>query len=120
MTAEGEVIDGCAFATQVEDTDLLQISVIATVTRSWTDLWVRDTTVVTRFWVRLVLTITVAASGTTTHLEILDNTQSAYIQIPRDTSSRPVLLPAIQSNGKPRQTYGMDRQDGRMDEHTHR
>ena len=33
------------------------------------DLGVRDTTAKPRFWVRLVLTITVASSGTATHLD---------------------------------------------------
>jgi len=54
MAAEGEIIYGRTLATQVENTDL----------------WVGNTTVVARFGVRLVLTVTVAAGGTTTHLEI--------------------------------------------------
>ena len=33
------------------------------------DLGVRDTTAKPRFWVRLVLTVTVASSGTATHLD---------------------------------------------------
>jgi hypothetical protein len=53
MAAEGEVINGGTFATQVEDTDL----------------WVRDATVVARLGVGFVLTVTIAASRTTTHLE---------------------------------------------------
>jgi len=48
VATKGEVIDGSTFAAQVENTDL----------------GVGNTTVIARFGVRLVLTVTVAASGT--------------------------------------------------------
>jgi len=51
--AEGEVIDGSPLSAQVEDPDL----------------GVGDTSVVPRLGVRLVLTVTVATSRTTTHLD---------------------------------------------------
>jgi len=54
MAAEGELVNGCTFTTQVKNADF----------------WVRNTTVVTGFRVRLVLTIAVAASGTATHLDL--------------------------------------------------
>jgi hypothetical protein len=51
MAAEGEVVNGCTFTAQIEDTDL----------------WVGHTTIVPRFRVRLVLAVTVAPSGSSSH-----------------------------------------------------
>jgi len=53
MNAEGEILNASLLATQVENANL----------------GVGDTTVETRFGVRLILTVAVAASRTTTHLE---------------------------------------------------
>jgi len=55
MNAEGEILNASLLATQVENANL----------------GVGDTTVETRFGVRLILTVAVAASRTTTHLENL-------------------------------------------------
>jgi hypothetical protein len=54
MSTEGEVVNGSTFASQIENSNLR----------------VGDTTVVSRFWVRLILAVAVAASRTTTHLEV--------------------------------------------------
>ena len=66
-----------------------------------TDLRVGDTTVVARFGVRLVLTVAVAASGTTTHLEIL---QSEAGQLLHPNFQRPIqrynLAPSLPESQK--------------------
>ena len=99
MAAEREIIDRSTFAAQVEDTNLvLQIRNRFVIPRQGvaTDLRVGDTTVVARFGVRLVLTVAVAASGTTTHLEILQSEARSA-----STSELPKTHPAIQSRSKP-------------------
>lgn len=47
MAAEGEVINGCTFTAQVEDSDLPHILLLGRVpSNSYTHLWVGDTTVI--------------------------------------------------------------------------
>ena len=53
MNAEWKFVNSSLFSAQIENPDL----------------GIRDTTAKPRFWVRLVLTVTVASSGTATHLD---------------------------------------------------
>ena len=69
VSAEGEVIDGSTLSAQVEDPDLALTS--ATDREPETreeDFGIRNTPVVSRLGVRLVLAVAVAASWTTSHL----------------------------------------------------
>lgn len=69
MNAEGEVIDGSTLSAQVEDPDLILTSVTRKESKpSGEDLGVGDTPVVSRLWIWLVLAVTVAASGPTSHV----------------------------------------------------
>ncbi len=68
VAAEGKVVDRGAFATQVEDTDLVGCSYknqrLVDLARH---LGVGNTAVIAGLWVWLVLAVAVAASGTATH-----------------------------------------------------
>jgi len=55
VSAEGEVVDGSTLSAQVEDPDL----------------GIRDTSVVSRLGIRLVLAVAVATSWTTSHLGLI-------------------------------------------------
>ena len=69
VSAEGEVIDRSTLSAQVEDPDLILTLVTSGKSEpSGEDLGIRDTPVVSRFGIWLVLAVTVAASRTTSHL----------------------------------------------------
>lgn len=81
MTAEGEVVDGCALASQIKNANLFagnqylrkrQDEIIVAA-----DLRVRDSTVVAGFGVGFIFAVTIAASGTTTHFEVYPKMISA-------------------------------------------
>ena len=68
MDTEGEFIDRGTLTTQVEYANLgLLISILLAIQVASSYLGVGNTTVVSRLGIRLVLAVTVAASGTTTH-----------------------------------------------------
>jgi len=56
VSAEGEVVNGSTFSAQVKDPDL----------------GIRNTPVVSRLWIWLVLAVAVAASWTTPHLGLMN------------------------------------------------
>ena len=76
MSAEGELIDGSTLPPQVEDPDLNLASVMRREYEpSGEDLGIRDTPVVSRLGIWLVLAITVAAGWTTSHIDSCRMTQ---------------------------------------------
>lgn len=80
MTTEWELVDGGTFTPKIEDTDLEYGLNIRYVGANPIDfyLWVRNTTVVARFGIRLVLTITIAASRTTTHIDVWKQVRQSH------------------------------------------
>jgi len=71
VSTEGEIIDGGTLPTQVEDPDLILTSGTSRESgSSREDLGIRDTPVVSRLWIWLVLAVPVAASWSTTHLGV--------------------------------------------------
>lgn len=94
MAAEWEFIDVGTFPTEVEYTDL------ASVINKWdtqllviSNLWVRNTTVIPRFGVWLVLAVTVATSWTTTHCLVFWRISSAgqHLGLPKGSRQRNVI-----------------------------
>jgi hypothetical protein len=74
VSAEGELVDGGTFTTEIVDADLsfhISKTHFPPIKRTSAHLGVRDTTVIPRLGVWLVLAVAVAASRTTTHLYLM-------------------------------------------------